>query len=382
MKNIYLDYNSHTPCDTSVIKAMQDIWSQPGNPHSDGHFFGWNKQTLVSDSLTKLADIYDCFEEELLITSGATEANNLAIYSGIPIAEKTNPQADTVLTSHLEHKSVLNPLEIAASKYGLKLLYVDITLEGIIDLQDLQTKLEQNNVLWVSCTMTNGVIGTSQPIYQVAELCQRYDTMLHVDASQAGYLDISCHDLEVDFLTLSAHKIYGPSGIGLLYSKHLQHPELIPMISGGGQQDGLRAGTLPVPLVVGFAEAAKVLDEIKESEALRLRYLRNTLLNGLTQALAITVFGDLDGRHPGNLYLAIENVDSMQLLNNLQPHLAFSLGSACDGLSREYSPIMKAMGVPKDVAECAFRICVGRMTTIEEVNSAIEMIVAKVKKLK
>ena len=381
MKNIYLDYNSHTPCDTSVIKAMQDIWSQPGNPHSDGHFFGWNKQTLVSDSLTTLANIYDCFEEELLITSGATEANNLAIYSGIPIAKKTNPQADTILTSHLEHKSVLNPLEIAASKYGLKLLYVDITLEGIIDLQDMQTKLEQNNVLWVSCTMTNAVIGTNQPIHQVAELCQHYDSMLHVDASQAGYLDIACHDLEVDFLTLSAHKIYGPSGIGLLYSKHLQNPDFMPMISGGGQQDGLRAGTLPVPLIVGFSEAAKILDDTKETEALRLVELRDTLLNGLKQALAITVFGDLDERHPGNLYLAIENVDSMQLLNNVQPHVAFSLGSACDGLNREYSPIMKAMGVTKEVAECAFRVCVGRMTTVEEIHSAIAIIIAEVKKL-
>src|SRR5699024_9195609 len=146
-------------------------------------------------------------------------------------------------------------------KYGLKLLYVDITLEGIIDLKDMQTKLEQNNVLWVSCTMTNGVIGTNQPIYQVANLCRRYNTMLHVDASQAGYLDIACHDLQVDFLTLSAHKIYGPSGIGLLYSKHLQDPEFMPIISGGGQQDGLRAGTLPVPLIVGFSEAAKVLEE-------------------------------------------------------------------------------------------------------------------------
>ena len=382
MKNIYLDYNSHTPCDISVIKAMQDIWSQPGNPHSDGHFFGWNKQTLVSDSLTILANIYDCFEEELLITSGATEANNLAIYSGIPTVKQISPQADTILTTHLEHKSVLKPLEIAANKHGLKLLYVDITSDGVIDLQDLQIKLKQNSVLWVSCTMTNGVVGTNQPIYEVAELCQRYDAMLHVDASQAGYLDIACHDLQVDFLTLSAHKIYGPSGIGLLYSKHLQKPEFMPMISGGGQQDGLRAGTLPVPLIVGFSEAAKVLDDNKETEALRLRELRDTLLNGLNQALAIIVFGDLDDRHPGNLYLAIENVDSMQLLNNLQPHLAFSLGSACDGLSREYSPIMKAMGVPKDVAECAFRICVGRMTTIEEVNSAIEMIVAEVKKLK
>jgi len=239
-----------------------------------------------------------------------------------------NTQADTILTSHLEHKSVLSPLEIAADKDGPNLVYMKITPKGIIDLQDMQTKLEQNNVLWVSCTMTTDVIGTNQPIYQVAELCQRYDAMLHVDASQAGYLDIAYHDLDVNFLTLSAHKTYGPSGIGLLYSKHLQHPDFEPIISGGGQQDGLRAGTLPVPLIVGFAEAAKVLDDIKEAEALRLKELRNALLNGLSQTLAIRVFGNLDDRHFGNLYLAIENVDSMQLLNNLQPHIAFSLGSA------------------------------------------------------
>lgn len=361
---------------------MQSVWSQPGNPHSEGHSFGWNKQTLVSDSLMIFADIYDCFGEELLFTSGATEANNLAIYSGIPIAKKNNPQADTILTSHLEHKSVLNPLEIAADKYKLNLVYVEITSDGVIDLQDMKTKLEQNNVLWVSCTMTNGVIGTNQPIYKVAELCQRYNAMLHVDASQAGYLDIACHDLQVDFLTLSAHKIYGPSGIGLLYSKHLHNPDFMPIISGGGQQDGLRAGTLPVPLIVGFAEAARVLDESKEAEALRLKELRDTLLNGLNQTLEIQVFGDLDERHPGNLYLAIENIDSMQLLNNVQPNIAFSLGSACDGLNREYSPIMKSMGVAKEVAECAFRICVGRMTTIAEVHSTINMIVAEVNKLK
>lgn len=381
MKNIYLDYNSHTPCDTLVINAMHDVWSQPGNPHSDGHSFGWAKQTLVSNSLATLADIYDCFEEELLFTSGATEANNLAIYSGIPIAKKMNLQADTILTSHLEHKSVLKPLEMAASTYGLKLLYVDITSEGTIDLKDMHNKLEQNNVLWISCSMTNGVIGTNQPIDQVAELCQHYNAMLHVDASQSGYLNITCHGLEVDFLTLSAHKIYGPSGIGLLYSKHLQNPDFMPVISGGGQQDGLRAGTLPVPLIVGFSEAAKVLDDTKEIEALRLRELRDILLNGLSQELMITVFGNLDDRHPGNLYLAIKNVDSMQLLNNLQPYLAFSLGSACDGLNREYSPIMKAMAIPKNIAECAFRICIGRITTSEDVNMAIELISNSAKRI-
>ena len=381
MKNIYLDYNSHTPCDTSVIIAMHHVWSQPGNPHSGSHSFGLAKQQIVNDSLATFADIYDCFEEEIVFTSGATEANNLAIYAGIPIAQALNAQAETILTSHLEHKSVLNPLEVAASKYNLKLVYVDITSEGIIDLKDMQSKLEQNNVLWVSCTMTNGVIGTNQPIYQVAELCKRYDAMLHVDASQAGYLDIDCHDLDVDFLTLSAHKIYGPSGIGLLYSKHLQNPEFIPLISGGGQQDGLRAGTLPVPLIVGFTEAANVLDKTKAAEALRLKGLRDALLKGLNEELTIKVFGDLNDRHPGNLYLAIENVDSMQLLNNLQPQIAFSLGSACDGLNREYSPIVKAMGVPKEIAECAFRICVGRMTTDEEVDLAIKLITECVKKI-
>lgn len=381
MKNIYLDYNSHTPCDILVINAMYDVWSQPGNPHSDGHSFGWSKQTLVSNSLATLADIYDCFEEELLFTSGATEANNLAIYSGIPIAKKMDLQADTILTSHLEHKSVLKPLEIAASTYGLKLLYMDITSEGTIDLKDMHNKLEQNNVLWISCSMTNGVIGTNQPIYQIAELCQRYNAILHVDASQAGYLDIACHDLDVDFLTLSAHKIYGPSGIGLLYSKHLQHPDFAPMISGGGQQDGLRAGTLPVPLIVGFAEAARVLDDSKESEAMTLKQLSDALLNGLRKSLTVKVFGDLDNRHPGNLYLAIEGVDSIQLLNNLQPHIAFSLGSACDGLNREYLPIMKAMGISKEIAECAFRICVGRMTTSEDINMAIELISDKARRI-
>lgn len=381
MENIYLDYNSHTPCDTLVIDAMNNVWSQPGNPHSAGHYFGWVKQNIVNDSLKAFAEIYDCFEEDLLFTSGATEANNLAIYSGILIAKKMNPQAKTILTSHLEHKSVLNPLEIAANKYGLKLIYIDITSEGFIDLKDMQSKLEQHKVLWVSCTMTNGVIGTNQPIYEVAQLCQRYDAMLHVDASQAGYLNIACHDLEVDFLTLSAHKIYGPSGIGLLYSKHLQHSEFMPMISGGGQQDGLRAGTLPVPLIVGFAKAAKLLDENRNCELLRLKELRDTILKGLRKSFTVRVFGDLNDRHPGSLYLAIENIDSIQLLNNVQPHIAFSLGSACDGLDREYSPVMKAMGVSKEVAEYTFRICVGRMTTVEEVNLVVEMITNAVKSI-
>lgn len=144
------------------------------------------------------------------------------------------PEGNTLLTSHLEHKSVLKPLQFMAKTLGLNLVYINITTEGVIDLKDLQDNLETHQVLWVSCTMTNGIIGTNQPIYQIAQLCEQYDAKLHVDASQAGYLDIACHDLNVDFLTLSAHKIYGPSGIGLMYSKYFGHSDFFPMIIGGG----------------------------------------------------------------------------------------------------------------------------------------------------
>lgn len=380
-ENIYLDYNSHTPCDKQVIKLMEKAWMSPGNPHSSSHYFGWMKQQQIDESLKLLADNYDCFEEEILFTSGATEANNLAIYSGIALAKTINPDADTILTSHLEHKSVLNPLETAAEKHDLHLIYVNITADGIIDLQDLHHKLENNNVLWVSCCMTNGIIGTNQPIQEVAQLCQNYGTVLHVDASQSGYMDISCHGLNVDYLTLSAHKIYGPSGIGMLYSKHLENPGFIPIICGGGQQNGLRAGTLPVPLIIGFTKAVQVLASNKEVEAERLRELREHLLSGLSEELVIIVYGSLIDRHPGNLYLAIEGVDSMQLLNNVQPYLAFSLSSACDGLNREHSALMQEMNIPRKEAEYAFRLCVGRMTTLHEIKASISIITEAAKKL-
>lgn len=380
-KNIYLDYNSHTPCDNRVIDSMTEAWVTPGNPHSTGHYFGWSKQQLVDDALVALADIYDCFEAELLFTSGATEANNLAIHSGILLAKSITPNADTILTSHLEHKSVLVPLEVAAKKHGLNVVYVKITTDGFIDLDDLKRKFSDHLVLWVSCCMTNGIIGTNQPIREIAQLCHDHAATLHVDASQAGYLDIACHELNIDYLTLSAHKIYGPSGIGLLYSKHLGNPSFNAMIDGGGQQNGLRAGTLPVPLIVGLSEAVKLLDSNRKTEANQLQALRDSLLNGLRKELKISVHGNLLDRHPGNLHLAIEGVDSMQLLNNVQPYLAFSLDSACNGMNREYSSLMQAIGICREESERSFRLCVGRMTTKNEIMTASDIIIDAAKKL-
>lgn len=381
MKNIYLDYNSHTPCDSLVVEAMNELWTQPGNPHSVNHAFGWSKEQIIKDALQVFAEIYDCFEDELLFTSGATEANNLAITAGVNIAKNLKPKANTILTSYLEHKSVLAPLELISKKLNLNLIFVDLNDNGTINLENLKHHLDSNDVLWVSCAMTNGVIGTNQPISAISDMCKENNVLLHVDASQAGYLPISCLDLDIDFLTLSAHKIYGPSGIGLLYSKHLQRPDFEPMIVGGGQQDGLRAGTLATPLIVGFKKAAEIMHENKEVEAESLKLLRQTLLESLSNELDVEVIGNTSNRHPGNLYLAIAGVDSVQLLNNLQPHLAFSLSSACDGLNREYSPLMQAMRISREKSETTFRICVGRLTTKEEVLIAARMIIEAVKRI-
>ena len=382
MKNIYLDYNSHTPCDSLVVEAMNELWTQPGNPHSVNHAFGWSKEQIIKDALQSFAEIYDCFEDELLFTSGATEANNLAITAGVNIAKNLKPKANTILTSYLEHKSVLAPLELISKRLNLKLIFVDLNDNGTINLENLKHHLDSNDVLWVSCAMTNGVIGTNQPISTISNICNENNVLLHVDASQAGYLPISCLDLDIDFLTLSAHKIYGPSGIGLLYSKHLQRPDFEPMIVGGGQQDGLRAGTLATPLIVGFKQAAEIMYENREMEAESLKLLRQILLESLSNELDVEVIGDTSNRHPGNLYLAIAGVDSVQLLNNLQPQLAFSLGSACDGLNREYSSLMQAMDISREKSETTFRICVGRLTTKEEVLIAARMIVEAVKRIK
>ena len=382
MKNIYLDYNSHTPCDSLVVEAMNELWTQPGNPHSVNHAFGWSKEQIIKDALQSFAEIYDCFEDELLFTSGATEANNLAITAGVNIAKNLKPKANTILTSYLEHKSVLAPLELISKRLNLKLIFVDLNDNGTINLENLKHHLDSNDVLWVSCAMTNGVIGTNQPISTISNICSENNVLLHVDASQAGYLPISCLDLDIDFLTLSAHKIYGPSGIGLLYSKHLQRPDFEPMIVGGGQQDGLRAGTLATPLIVGFKQAAEIMYKNREEEAESLKLLRQTLLESLSNELDVEVIGDISNRHPGNLYLAIAGVDSVQLLNNLQPQLAFSLGSACDGLNREYSSLMQAMDISREKSETTFRICVGRLTTKEEVLIAARMIVEAVKRIK
>ena len=373
MNAAYLDYNASTPCAPLVIESMAPYWSSFGNPHSN-HIFGYEKQNVIDECIEKLSEIYNCLDEDILFTSSATEANNLAIFSVIKLASHENPLADTVLTSFLEHKSVLAPLKVVTQQLGLNLVFLKLTQEGRIDLEDLNKKIEEYNVLWISACMTNGEIGTNQPIAEISDLCQQHDVKLHVDASQAGYFDIDFDELDIDYLTISGHKIYAPTGIGLLISRHFNNPDFEPMIYGGGQQNGLRSGTLPTPLIVGLTKAVEILQEVKKSETQQLTELRSYLLRQLQAKFEVKVQGSLINRHPGNLHVSIQGIDSLQLLNNLQPHIAFSLGSACNGLNRDYPLLMKAIGVSKEEFESSFRITVGRMTTKEEIDFAVQKI--------
>lgn len=374
MSTVYLDYNASTPCDDRVIKAMHPYWSQYGNPHSN-HYFGLKKHTIIDNCLETLSYTYNCLPEDILFTSGATEANNLAIFSGIKLAKEQNPEKNIILASHLEHKSVIEPLKIMADQLNLTLMFINITKDGRLDITDFYTKAKNHQVLWLSACMTNGEIGTNQPIDELARICQNYDIIIHVDGSQAGYCDINFDMLGIDYLTISGHKIYAPCGIGLLISRHLQNHLIKPMIYGGGQQNNLRSGTLPLPLIVGLTKAVEILNEIKHGEIEKLKKLRNYLLDQLQSNFKITIHGSLENRHPANLHLAIQNIDSLQLLNNMMPYVAFSLGSACNGLNREHSNLMKSLNISQAEFESSFRMTVGRMTTKEDIDFVIEKLI-------
>lgn len=368
MSIVYLDYNASTPCDRQVIEAMQPYWSQFGNPHSM-HHFGIKKQSVIDDCLEKLSTIYNCLPEDILFTSGATEANNLAIFSGIKLAKSQYPHKNVILTSHLEHKSVLEPLKVMAKTLNLNLLFVKLTADGKIDLTDFKEKVAQNQVLWLSVCMTNGEIGTNQPIKTLAQICHQHHITIHIDGSQAGYCELDFDGLNIDYLTISGHKLYAPCGIGLLISRHLN--QLEPMIYGGGQQNGLRAGTLSLPLIVGMTKAVEILDECKSDEMTRLRILRDDLLGQLQSHCDVVVHGDLIDRHPANLHLAINGVDALQLLNHMRPYAAFSLSSACNGLNRHHSDLMKSLNISQKEVESSFRITVGRYTTQQEIDFVV-----------
>lgn len=374
MTSVFLDFNSSTPCDQKVIDSMNQYWGMPGNPHSSEHAFGWKKNNLIEEARSSIADLLNVFPEDLFFTSGATESNNIAILSGLRAAVKKSPDKFIVVTTWLEHQSVIEPLKIICDEFNLKLHFVSLSEEGFVKVDELRELFLSGNVLWFSSCNVSGEIGTVQDIELLGNLCLEFDVVFHVDATQGVYEQLKPLDCNVDFMSMSAHKIYGPSGIGLLYVRNFEEAGLKPLFYGGGQQSGLRSGTISCPLVVGYDRAFELLYENFIGEIEYLTFLRNYLFTSLQSKFPVALNGSASKRHPGNLHVQIKGVDALTLLNNAQPNLAFSLGSACSSGHIRVSNVLKAIGLTDDQAFSSFRITCGRFTTTEHIDQAIEIL--------
>ena len=377
-KNIYLDYQASTPLDNRVLEEMLPyMTTEFGNPHSSEHAFGWKANNAVEKAKESISSFIDALSDEIIFTSGATEANNLAIV-GIGYAALDKSEKRTILVSSIEHKCILGAARFL-ERFGFNVKKIPILADGKIDLNTF-TQLLNDDVLLVSVMATNNEIGVNQDLSVIGNLCKQHGAVFHVDAAQGGYANINVIENNIDLMSLSAHKIYGPKGIGVLYINQSLDIKPLPIIHGGGQQDGYRSGTLPVYLVVGMAKAINLMSELKDEEKQRIITLRNKMLDGLKNIVPeLKVNGTMKDRHPGNINIMLPNKDARQLILSVQPYLAFSTGSACTSGIQEPSHVLKAIGLSTTEAEQSFRMTVGRFTSDNEITKALQILSEKLK---
>lgn len=368
MVGIYMDYQATTPADARVVSAMRPYWSEIyGNPHSADHAFGWDADSAVETARAQIAGLIGAEADEITFTSGATEANNLAML-GIARASKVRRR---IIVSAIEHKCVLAAARVAAAE-GCEIVTAPVTTGGIVDTAAL-AELIDDRVALVAIMTVNNEIGSQQPVREIADLCSGVGAIFHTDAAQAlSVLPLNVTRLGVDLMSLSAHKAYGPKGIGALYVRRDLEVRPRPILHGGGQEGGLRAGTLPTPLCVGFGESCRILADERDRDVSRIRVLRDRLLRRVREAMpAVEVNGTLDSRHPGNLNLRFPGTEASVLLHSLHPHVAASTGSACTSGQPEPSYVLRAIGLTAREANSSIRLSVGRFTTKDDVDLAV-----------
>jgi cysteine desulfurase len=365
---IYMDYQATTPADPRVVEAMQPYWSAAfGNPHSADHAFGWTADAAVETARGHVAALIGADPDEIVFTSGATEANNLAV---LGIARASTPTRRRIVVTSIEHKCVLAAARAAAYE-GFEVISVPVDAHGIVDPSAVEAVLD-DRVALVSVMAVNNEIGTVQPLHDIAGLCSAVGAVFHTDAAQAlNVLAIDVSTLGADLMSLSAHKAYGPKGIGALYVRRGLQVRPNPIIHGGGQEGGLRAGTLPTPLCVGFGQACLILADEREDDAERIRFLRDRFLTALLKAVPyLRVNGDQPLRHPGNLNLVFPSIEASLMLQNLHPHVAASTGSACTSGQPEPSHVLRAIGLSPEDANASIRFSIGRFTTEDDIDTA------------
>lgn len=377
---IYLDYSATCPVDPRVAEKMMQCLTLDGtfgNPASRSHRFGWQAEELVDEARNHVADLIGADPREIVFTSGATESDNLAIKG---IAHFYEKQGKHIITSKTEHKAVLDPCRYLEGQ-GFEVTYLEPQADGIISLQQVEAALRPDTIL-VSLMHVNNEIGVIQDIAAIGELCRAKKVFFHVDAAQsAGKLPIDVDAMKVDLLSLSAHKIYGPKGIGALYVRRKPRVRLEAQMHGGGHERGMRSGTLPTHQIVGMGEAFRLAKLEMAQEAEHVLALRDRLWNGIKDIEEVYINGSLEKRVPGNLNVSFNYVEGESLMMALKD-LAVSSGSACTSASLEPSYVLRALGLNDELAHSSIRFSIGRFTTEEEIDYAVTLINESIDRLR
>ncbi|WP_147695562.1 IscS subfamily cysteine desulfurase [Vogesella mureinivorans] len=375
---IYLDYSATTPIDPRVAEAMIPYLTELfGNPASRSHSYGWTAEEAVENARANVAQLVNCDPKEIVWTSGATESNNLAIKGA---AQFYKTKGKHLITQRTEHKAVLDTMR-ELERLGFEVTYLDVQDNGLIDLAAFEAAIRPDTIL-ASIMAVNNEIGVIQPIAQLGELCRARGVLFHVDAAQAtGKIAIDLAALKVDLMSFSAHKTYGPKGIGALYVRRKPRVRLEAQIHGGGHERGFRSGTLATHQIVGMGEAFRIAREEMESENARTRALRDRLWAGLQTIEETYLNGDMDQRVPHNLNVSFNFVEGESLIMAIRD-LAVSSGSACTSASLEPSYVLRALGRNDELAHSSIRFSIGRFTTEADIDYAVNLLQGKIGKLR
>ena len=377
---IYMDNHATSPLDPRVLEAMLPFFtSKFGNAASRNHSFGWEAEQAVENAREQIAKLIGASAKEIIFTSGATESNNLAIKG---IAEMYKERGNHIITQVTEHKAVLDTCK-RLEKHGYRVTYLPVKADGLIDMDDLRRAVDDKTIL-ISIMFANNEIGVIQPVAEIGKLCHEKGILFHTDAVQAvGKVPVDVNRMNIDVLSLSGHKIYGPKGVGALYVRR-RNPrvQISAQIDGGGHERGMRSGTLNVPGIVGLGEACAIAGEEMASETVRLTGMRDSLRRKFeTELDYVEVNGSWEHRLPGNLNMSFVYVEGESLLMGIND-VAVSSGSACTSATLEPSYVLKALGLGDDVAHSSIRFGLGRFNTQAECDYVAEKIIGIVKKLR
>ncbi|MCB2081585.1 MAG: IscS subfamily cysteine desulfurase [Hyphomicrobiales bacterium] len=376
---VYLDYQATTPTDPRVVEKMLPYFTEKfGNPHSRSHAYGWEAEEACEKAREQIATLIGANPKEIVFTSGATESNNLAIKG---VSRFYRDKKDHIITVVTEHKCVLDACR-HMEREGVSVTYLPVEPNGLLDLEKLKAAITEKTLM-VSVMAVNNEIGVIQPIAEIGKICREHGVFFHTDAAQAfGKMPLNVEEMHIDLMSISGHKIYGPKGIGVLFVRRRPRVRLEPIINGGGQERGMRSGTLPTPLVVGLGEAAAIAAKEMGAESARIHVLSERFYQAIVKDIPdVYLNGDVEQRIPGNMNLSFAYIEGESMIMAIRD-LAVSSGSACTSASLEPSYVLRALGLDEELAHTSIRFGFGRFTTDEEVDYAIEVVKRNIQRLR